>query len=483
MGLYLAACRCLITLFVTSHLSDENRSQLQLKTLSLPLHIPFKVQLRPMHPLDFFHSSSYAKMMQAQGTLEKLVNPHGSLTNHDFLMGLATKASKLTGIQGLINYDGIIGRNSRSLQDGLGSIAALTSDRALGLRGGLHKIFQDLNPHGSRFLTGIADGGVLGRLLISDGAMGALAENSGVLGRLGLSNGPLGRINDISKSVLSGLPAYNEQLRLSEMFTESFANAARLSKAHLGLFTADNFVTRKGLNVFDLISGASFYKTAVGMENDAESLQDVYAQIDDLLSNNEDLKEEILSLQSTLLAMQSALSLTGAAEEYKVHNPETLMEWFGNKILIRKLGIKPQVAMVLLGVIFVTITVLYTIVINAKSTDILNYITGSVTAPGKTDTIRIYIQAPIQINDFTICEAAVYSNRSKTKERIGVYKANTTLLIIKIKEGWCLVEGLGVIERKNNRRNRKQNGLRNGPVLIEQKIRGWVSKHDLDMFQ
>jgi hypothetical protein len=293
--------------------------------------------------------------------------------------------------------------------------------------------------------------------------------------------GAISAITTMQSTITEHLTSYNYQLKLTEKITQAFANTLSVSQSINSLFNSANFTQERNLSNFDVLSGATFYKTWNQFQKNSVNADETYSEIEKNLDDNLDLKYEIIKLQATLISLQNT-SKQGTEKWHKTIDPLYYMEWFMNKILIRKLKLSPLVARLLIGLIMLSIKVTYDVLSEAKGNDVYDYARGNSEASKQQIPLAIinnYVQAPQEIKDFTIKKTAIY-NRSSTKtKKNGTLQSGASVLIIKIIDGWCFVEGQVSIIKKDTRKNRKKYKH----LEIKQIVRGWVKKENLDMFQ
>jgi hypothetical protein len=295
-----------------------------------------------------------------------------------------------------------------------------------------------------------------------------------------------GALNNIHNAVTTNLNTYNEQLNLSKQLAKTFNAYIPPKSLVFDVFTSDNFVYKdKKLNAFDVLSGASFLNTLNRHNQDDKLVNQIYDQAQSVLISNAALQEEITKLHATIITMQEGSNVVSEETWYKIKDIKDYVEWFMNKILIRKFGISPAVAYAIVFVVVLTlIPLIREIIIEAKGSNIYNSITGS-EEKSKVDTVTIikYIQKPNEITDFTIDKTPLYLRSSNKTKCIGYIDPNSTISIIKMKNGWCLVEALVTVTKPNTNKNRKKYEAKNNLLEIQNTIKGWVEKKHLDMFQ
>lgn len=269
---------------------------------------------------------------------------------------------------------------------------------------------------------------------------------------------------------------YEKQLLLSEKITNSFASAFSFDKISNSIFNPDNYINKTKLTAFDFISGSTFINTFRGFERDEQEISDTYNEIEFLLKDKIGLQDEIIKLQATVITLQKGEN-KGNENWYNLEVTYYL-EWFLNKILIRKLKMNRKTATITLWIALACIYFFKDIFYETKGSAIGNAIIGNEEEQPK-DTILKYIEIPKEINDFTITKTPIYIRKSIKSKRIGNFPVSSTVIIIKIVEGWCFVEGKVTIIKKNNRKNRKKAEGKK----VERTLKGWVQKKNLDMFQ
>ncbi len=284
----------------------------------------------------------------------------------------------------------------------------------------------------------------------------------------------------ISQIVNEKIGLYNHQIKLSENISTSLIGAFKIDNPFSDIFNSNNFVNHKALNSFDIHSASTFVQVLQGFNNENNDLKEAFQNAEKLLSENTLLNDEIVSFQATAIALNSKGSITSKdGVPYKIYEIKDLLEWFLNKILLKKLNLSVPIAYV---IIYSLITVLlimgffYTLIVKENSSKIYSTLMNSEEKyiPKQIDTIVKYIKPSNEISDFTVKLTPLYLRSSEKSKLIARFKVNSTVLIIKIKNKWCLVEGKTDVEKKSS--NKKT-------VLVNKTIRGWVKKENLDMFQ
>jgi hypothetical protein len=297
--------------------------------------------------------------------------------------------------------------------------------------------------------------------------------------------------NQIQDSVLSNMSLFNTHLDISKSITAQFMikEQVNLGQDISKLFNNDNFLHAKKLNSFDILSGTAFSFISKMQKQDNVDTEETYRSIEEILKENSDLKDEIIKLQSTIIKSYSNQNSQSRIEtdsevELRLIGLTTILEWFLNKILIKRFNINPKVAITLTYILYFTAEVGKEAIVEAKAAKLYYKVMGQ-EAEKNTPTKSTYnfYYTNKDIIDFTIKKVKLFARPSIKTDVVGIISNNTDVVILKIVEGWCLIEGNGVIEKTNIRKNRKKYNVKNGKILVSQKIKGWVKKNNLDMFQ
>lgn len=285
-------------------------------------------------------------------------------------------------------------------------------------------------------------------------------------------------------AVTKNLSAYTKQVQLSEQIARAFTSVFPVKNSAFDFFNTTNFSANKKLNAFDYLSGSTFLDTFINNDEDEDKINETYSNIEELLKEeNSALKEYIIKLQATIIALKKGKKLSKKDEKWvRLKGIEYYAEWFMNKVLIRKFNLRAEAARIIMYLVLLTLPFIKDVFIEANGDLIYNAALGSdeKIAP---DTILKYVQMPQEMKDFTIKETAVYRRGSVRTDRIGKFKSGTDLLIIKITTGWCFVEGTAIVKKKSTSNNKNKYKIKKGVIEIEQKVKGWVKKDALDMFQ
>lgn len=244
-------------------------------------------------------------------------------------------------------------------------------------------------------------------------------------------------ISTMRNSILTHSSTYDAFLKATQNFanfvtpTKSLANFENYNK----LFTSKNFTESNTLNAFDIASGSTFSNILKSNTDlDDEALKSQFAALTDDLERQPELKKEVQELINTV------------AENTRTYKKidELLTDWVDK--MIQKFGVSKQWSYNIVFYVGWFISVYLGGILkdrlSPKTPQTINNVTNVikvVQAPKKTSNCLINKDAP------------VYEKNHSTSRRIGTISAKTDVDLIKIKNGWCLVEGLITIIKKEGK--------------------------------
>lgn len=289
----------------------------------------------------------------------------------------------------------------------------------------------------------------------------------------------------LGESIRENIFFYDKHLTISADITKNFITEARLTSS-LEEFNSSNFLSYTRLNSFDVLSANTFLKALKTLEEDDKDPAIAYDEVAQLLKENNELLQEILTMQSTAISL-IAPEKNNPETWHKVVDWNTLAEYFMNKVLIQRFDLNPAIAKSLIFIIGLTlIPITFELWTEARGGDAFNSLLGKKESDKEiVPNILMYLPAqPTPPTDITISSTTyVYPITNLNSRSIGTFSNNTTVIILKIKPKWCLVEGNGTIETKRDRKERNKPNRRNKEPRSTKKLRGWIRKENLDMFQ
>jgi hypothetical protein len=279
-------------------------------------------------------------------------------------------------------------------------------------------------------------------------------------------------------------------MKLSEQMGQALSGHFSIKESTLNHFNSNNFLNIEKLNSFDVLSASTFLKEYGNFKDDV-ALSQSMSEVKILLSENSNLKDEIIKLQNTMIVLQQSSKMEIHVDTWSSFGGySSIIEWFYQKKLIKDFGLTPIKAKIVIVSFFILGYVLgraEDITIEAKGTDLFNgfvsYFSSDEPEKGIALEISKHITLPNEISDFTIKNTPIYLRNSYKSKYMGVFPKVTNVKILKMKNGWSFVEGVANVFRENNSRNRKQHKSNDNPIILKEKVMGWVKNDNLDMFQ
>ncbi len=261
----------------------------------------------------------------------------------------------------------------------------------------------------------------------------ALAGNiasrfTGIQEKASILNASEALISGMRTSVLTHSSTYDAFLKATQSFanfvtpTKSLANFENYNK----LFTSKNFKENNTLNAFDIASGSTFSSfIKSNKDTNDENLQEQFSKLTDDLEKQPELKKDVQELVSIVADNPRSYQ---KIDELLTDRLDKITQKFGMT--------KQQTYLIVLLVNCITAifaSILVKEIISSKSPQITNNI---------TNVIKV-VQAPKKTNScFVTKNAPVYEKSHSTSRRLGTINAFTQVNLIKMKGGWCLVEGV-----------------------------------------
>lgn len=271
-------------------------------------------------------------------------------------------------------------------------------------------------------------------------------------------NADLESINKIKDVININSKAYNAHINLSKSLASAlsanqlFANANK----YADIFSSQNYLDKKALNPFDVLSGASFANIAAiyGATKHTGTLDDEFSFLQKELATNKDLINETNSFVNEINSAKEDYQKIDEILTYRIHSFTSKFGWS-----LQRAHYFAYLLIFLCGVFGK-----YAIDAAFKSKPAVNnYITVNkfVTEP-KSKSI-----------DLIIKNAPVYATTLTSTRKLGTIKENTKVEILRNKSGWCYVESLVTIIKKSK-------GQKTGMDTIMQV---WVQQSYLKNFQ
>lgn len=287
----------------------------------------------------------------------------------------------------------------------------------------------------------------------------------------------------LNNKILENPQLYERQLEISEKFAKVFSSTTQIALEKYQFYKPIIDTGNKSLNNFDFLSALTHYNVSSIVEEQNTKLELIYDDIETLLQKLPKLSEEIVKLQSTVLSLRDGQNnIRNEDSWYSLISFNDLLEWFLNKVLIRKLKINPTTARIILLIAVSTVLKFsIEIFIEAKGSDIYRRFESKTNeSESVPNVVNIYQINKNDISDFTITKTPIYLRNSEKTKKLGFFPTNCNVLILKMKGKWCLVEGtINVNTYQKKVKNNKFETL----TSKEKTIRGWIKKENLDMFQ
>lgn len=289
----------------------------------------------------------------------------------------------------------------------------------------------------------------------------------------------------LGNSIRDNITLYDKHLSISADITQNFVTAARLTPS-LEEFSSSNFLSHTSLNTFDILSANTFLKELEALEDEEKDPAAAYEEVAQLLKENNALLQELLQLQSTAISL-IAPKQNNQETWHHLLDWNTLAEHFMNKILILRFGINPGIAKTIMLVLWLTIIpITVELWTEARGGETFDNIVGKKES-GKEPAPNLLNYLPVQPTpptDITITPIThIYPITNANSRWTGTFSNNTTVTILKIKPKWCLVEGIGTIRLKIDRKRRNKLSNTEKELGSAKKLKGWIRKDNLDMFQ
>lgn len=291
--------------------------------------------------------------------------------------------------------------------------------------------------------------------------------------------GSISLIQGLNTAIKNHLELFERQQSISASLSNSFAE--RFSFEEIAREKFEINYAEKAMRISSLLSGTTFYNTVKIIENDEAKINKAYDEVEFELEQNPEFKNEVVNFQAGLLRLKkqkkkqkkSKKKIRKNEKWYSLPEIKTYVEIFLNKVLIQRFGMNPTTAIIFLLMVLLAFGFIKECYFEAKGADYYNAFVGENT---KESVEKLDV-------DFTVDDSPIFIQHSLKAKKIGCFAINSEIKILKIVNGWCLVEGVGIVTKKNTRANRKKYKHDAPPIKISKSIRGWVQKVHLDMFQ